>query len=46
MPFTRYSAEAKKEVERHSHRSVERGGLFGDGAEEDGGKIADGGDDE
>ena len=46
VPFTRYSTEAKKEVERHSHRSVERGGLFGDGTEEEGGKIADGGDDE
>ncbi|MDI1319411.1 MAG: hypothetical protein PSW75_04345 [bacterium] len=40
VPFTRYSAEAKKQVERHSHRSVERGGLFGDGAEEEGGKIS------
>jgi len=40
VPFTRYSAEAKKQVERHSHRSIERGGLFGDGTEEDGGKIA------
>jgi RNA polymerase-binding transcription factor DksA len=39
VPFTRYSAEAKKQVERHSHRSIERGGLFGDGAEEEGGKI-------
>ena len=46
VPFTRYSTEAKKEVERHSHRSVERGGLFGDGAEEEGGKMSDGGDDE
>jgi len=46
VPFTRYSTEAKKEVERHSHRSVERGGLFGDGTEEEGGKISDGGDDE
>ena len=46
VPVTRYSTEAKKEVERHSHRSVERGGLFGDGAEEEGGKISDGGDDE
>lgn len=46
VPFTRYSAAAKKEVERHSHRSVERGGLFGDGTEEDGGKMSsdDGGD--
>jgi DnaK suppressor protein len=39
VPFTRYSAEAKKQVERHSHRYIERGGLFGDGAEEEGGKI-------
>lgn len=39
VPFTRYSAEAKKQVERHSHRSIERGGLFGDGTEDDGGKI-------
>jgi RNA polymerase-binding transcription factor DksA len=48
VPFTRYSAEAKKQVERHSHRSIERGGLFGDGTEEDGGKISsdDGGGDE
>ena len=49
VPFTRYSTEAKKEVERHSHRSIERGGLFGDGAEEEGGgKMSsdDGGGDE
>ena len=46
VPFTRYSTEAKKEVERHSHRAVERGGLFGDGTEEEGGKIASGGDDD
>lgn len=46
VPFTRYSTEAKKEVERHSHRSVERGGLFGDGTEEEGGKMSEGGDDE
>jgi RNA polymerase-binding transcription factor DksA len=49
VPFTRYSAEAKKQVERHSHRARERGGLFGEGAEgEEGGKIAeeaDGGED-
>lgn len=42
VPFTRYSAEAKKQVERHSHRAQQRGGLFGDSTEEDGGpKIAD-----
>jgi RNA polymerase-binding transcription factor DksA len=45
VPFTRYSAEAKKQVERHSHRSVERGGLFGDGTEEEGGKMPRGDDD-
>lgn len=47
VPFTRYSTEAKREVERHSHRAVQRGGLFGDGTDEEGGKIADdSGDDE
>jgi RNA polymerase-binding transcription factor DksA len=48
VPFTRYSTEAKKEVERHSHRAIQRGGLFGDGTDEEGGKIADdgGGDEE
>ncbi|WP_438483127.1 TraR/DksA family transcriptional regulator [Oleiharenicola lentus] len=39
VPFTRYSAEAKKQVERHSHRAQQRGGLFGEAGEEDGGKI-------
>jgi len=47
VPFTRYSTEAKKQVERHSHRAIQRGGLFGDGTDEEGGKIAsDSGDDE
>jgi RNA polymerase-binding transcription factor DksA len=48
VPFTRYSAEAQKQVERHSHRAQQRGGLFGDAGEEDGGgKLSDdGGDDE
>ena len=42
VPFTRHSAEAKKQVERHSHRAQQRGGLFGDANEEDGGgKAAD-----
>lgn len=44
VPFTRYSAEAKKIVERHSHREQQRGGLFGEAGEEDGGsKIPDDG---
>lgn len=49
VPFTRYSTEAQKHVERHSHRSQQRGGLFGDATDEEGGgKMADdsGGDDE
>jgi RNA polymerase-binding transcription factor DksA len=42
VPFTRYSAEAQKQVERHSHRAQQRGGLFGDSADEEGGgKMAD-----
>lgn len=49
VPFTRYSAEAQKDVERHSHRSQQRGGLFGDAGDEEGGSKAsddDGGGDE
>ena len=49
VPFTRYSAEAKKQVERHSHRARERGGLFTEAGEEEGaakmGDDADGGED-
>jgi RNA polymerase-binding transcription factor DksA len=41
VPFTRYSAEAQKQVERHSHRAQQRGGLFGDTDEEGGAKMAD-----
>ncbi len=42
VPFTRYSAEAQKEVERHSHRTIQRGGLFGNAGEEEGGiKVSD-----
>ncbi len=37
VPFTRYSAEAQKHVERHSHRAQQRGGLFGDATDEEGG---------
>lgn len=39
VPFTRNSAEAQKQVERHSHRAQQRGGLFGDATDEDGGKV-------
>ncbi len=41
VPFTRYTAEAQKDVERHSHRAQQRGGLFGDATDEEGGKIMD-----
>ena len=47
VPFTRYSAEAQKDLERNRHRSRTQAGLFGELGEE-GGKIPDddsGGDD-
>lgn len=46
VPFTRYSAEAQKGIERNRYRGRTAGGLFGEG--EEGGKIAsdDGGGDE
>ena len=47
VPFTRYSAEAQKDLERNRHRSRTQAGLFGELGEE-GGKIMedDGGGDE
>lgn len=45
VPFTRYSAEAQKEIERNRHRSRTQAGLFGELGEE-GGKISDESDDE
>ena len=47
VPFTRYSAEAQKDLERNRHRSRTQAGLFGEMGEE-GGKMMDdsGGDDE
>jgi RNA polymerase-binding transcription factor DksA len=46
VPFTRYSAEAQKQIERNRHHSRTQAGLFGEG--EEGGKIMeeDGGDGE
>jgi len=47
VPFTRYSAEAQKQIERNRHRSRTQAGLFGEMGEE-GGKIMEddgGGDD-
>lgn len=45
VPFTRYSAEAQKELERNRHRARTQAGLFGELGEE-GAKIADDSDDE
>jgi len=46
VPFTRYSAEAQKDLERNRHRARTQAGLFGELGEESGGKIPsdDGGD--
>jgi RNA polymerase-binding transcription factor DksA len=41
VPFTRYSAEAQKELEKTRHRSVQRAGIFADTTTEEGGKIAE-----
>jgi RNA polymerase-binding transcription factor DksA len=40
VPFTRYSAEAQKDLERNRHRSRSQAGLFGELGEE-GGKMMD-----
>lgn len=45
VPFTRYSAEAQKDIERHSHRTRTQAGLFGEMGE-DAGKMMDNGGDE
>jgi len=36
VPFTRYSAEAQKEIERNRHHSRTQAGLFGEAGEEGG----------
>jgi len=51
VPFTRYSAEAQKNIERNRHRSRTQAGLFGEMGEEGatmsaGGSGDSGGDDE
>src|SRR6185503_2774534 len=40
VPFTRYSAEAQKDLEKNRYRTRTTGGLFGELGEEDG-KIMD-----
>jgi hypothetical protein len=44
VPFTRYSAEAQKEIERNRHRARTGAGLFGELGDE-GASIGGGGDD-
>ncbi len=44
VPFTRYSAEAQKDIEKNRHRSRTQAGLFGELGEE-GGTVSSGGDD-
>jgi RNA polymerase-binding transcription factor DksA len=39
VPFTRYSAEAQKELEKTKHHSVQRAGIFADTTSEEGGKL-------
>ena len=41
VPFTRYSAEAQKDLERNRHRARTQAGLFGELGEEGGGKMMD-----
>jgi RNA polymerase-binding transcription factor DksA len=41
VPFTRYSAEAQKELEKTRRHSVQRAGIFADGTSEEGGKIVE-----
>ncbi len=45
VPFTRYSAEAQKNIERNRHRSRTQAGLFGEMGEEGATLSAGGGDD-
>jgi RNA polymerase-binding transcription factor DksA len=41
VPFTRYSAEAQKQIERNRHHSRTEAGLFGESAEEGGTIVHD-----
>jgi len=43
VPFTRFTAEAQKEIERNRHRSRTQAGLFGEMGEEAGKLMDDGG---
>ncbi|MBE7538519.1 MAG: TraR/DksA C4-type zinc finger protein [Opitutaceae bacterium] len=46
VPFTRYSAEAQKEIERNRYRLRTGAGLFGEAGEEGGSISSDGGGDD
>ena len=46
VPFTRYSAEAQKDLERNRHRSRTQAGLFGEMGEEGGKMMEEGGDED
>ena len=39
VPFTRYSAEAQKELEKTKHHAVQHAGIFADTTSEEGGKL-------
>jgi RNA polymerase-binding transcription factor DksA len=41
VPFTRYSAEALKQIEKNRHRARTQAGLFGELGEEGGSKMSD-----
>jgi len=41
VPFTRYSTEAQKELEKTRHRSVQRAGIFADTATDESGKLVE-----
>ena len=41
VPFTRFSAEAQKQIERNRHHSRTQAGIFGESGEEGGGKMSD-----
>lgn len=41
VPFTRYSAEAQKELEKTKHHSIQRAGIFADTTFEEGSKLAE-----
>lgn len=44
VPFTRYTADAQKEIERNRHRSRTQAGLFGEHGEDSGKMMEDSGD--